>query len=134
MKKNRIFEEVVEMLSKKYEFVSREEKCTIYGQAYGEFCRVKCSIPVGKYDFPLGIVVDHSYRSDMVSYHVGEYNSGYPVSDFDDKDYIRLINLVTGLPIDKCADMVQLVQDEMEQVATDLEEYMDELIEGCKCM
>ena len=132
--KNRIFEEVVEVLSKKYELVSREEKKNVYGQPIGEECIVKCSVPVKGYDFLLGIVVDRSYRSDMVQYVVGEYRSMYPLTDFDDHDYVHLIRDVAALMEEECVFLAPMVKEAMEDASEQLEDYLDELIESCKHM
>ena len=132
MKKNRIFEEVVEVMLKKYELVSREECKDINGNSYAEQCRFKHSVFVEGYNFPLVISVTHSYRSGMVSHFVGEYYSSYPVSDFNDKDYACLIRDVTGLTEEECMFMVPIVKDPMENFSERLEDYMDELIESCK--
>ena len=134
MNKNRIFEEVVEVLSKKYELVSREVKMDVYRQPSGEECRIKCSVLVKGYEFPLGIVVYRSFRSDMVSYVVGEYGSMYPFTDFDYNDYTRLIRDVTGLTDEECAFMVPRVKEKMEDISEQLEEYLDEFVESIKHM
>lgn len=132
MKKNQVFEELVEVLSKKYEFISREECKDVNGQPRGEQCRLKCNVLVDGYNFPLVVVVDHYYRSGMVLSFVGEYNCGYPMADFDDNDYVRIIHEVTGLPEKICCSMLPLVKEKMEDVSERLEEYLAEFIEASK--
>ena len=108
--------ELVNVLSEKFQFVSRLERVNCQGNAYAEAYKFNHLVTVCGCPFLLSITVGRFYRDGSIYFDVADRFSGYPFSDFNMNDYADYVSYVTGKSAAACKRMAPALKREIEAV------------------